>query len=225
MLYKHYLSDKSKISFAWVDEEGDTIVLSTEEELKEALRIMSSLKMDTFKFFVVHRDDEDKPMEHGNHPRAQSIRLVSEMWPRPMPLERYRIPSLLGFGGVPIEARTKLVENFLTSLADIAAAMDTRTGQSSDDHEGAGEPKDTPAQSKSMQQKDLQPEDPHRGPSNLASKAQATLHTPIQPSVSVSSPAPSTASATTAAATPASAQPPAPVMLNPQVIRSDHLSL
>ena len=68
MLYKHYLSDKSKISFAWVDEEGDTIVLSTEEELKEALRIMSSLKMDTFKFFVVHRDDEDKPMEHGSHP-------------------------------------------------------------------------------------------------------------------------------------------------------------
>ena len=192
-LYKHHLNDKSKISFAWVDEEGDTIVLSTEEELKEALRIMSSLKMDTFKFFVIHRVDEDKPTEHGNHPGAQSIRVVSETWPRPIPLERYRIPSLLGFGGVPIEARTKLVENFLTSLADIAAAMDMRTGQSSDDRDGAKEPKDAQAQNDIMQEKEC-------GPSNLASQAQATLQTPVQSSAQESSPAPTTAKAAAAAA-------------------------
>jgi len=44
-LYHHNnnLNESSKIVFAWEDEEGDTILVSTEEELREALRVMRLL--------------------------------------------------------------------------------------------------------------------------------------------------------------------------------------
>ena len=149
-LYKHHLDDDGKkISFAWVDEEGDTVVLSTEDELKEALRVMNSLKMDTFKFFVVCHNDEHRVKERERKQKQPSIKMISNAWSRPYPLLGCHFPSLLGFGRVPTEVRSQLVENFLSSLADIASAMNTTIEQSSGGQESAGEHDDAQVQTNS----------------------------------------------------------------------------
>jgi len=136
LYHHHHLDESSKILFAWVDEEGDTILLSTEDELKEALRVMRLLKMNTLKFFVVHQpsvsgSNKLRDVEGHTTMSSPSIRVLSNVWPRYKQEDGYRLPGVLGFGRVPIEARTQLVENFLTSLADIASAMDMKTQPSS----------------------------------------------------------------------------------------------
>jgi len=119
---------------------------------------------------VVHQPEPrvsgtDKLREVESHLTwTPSIRVLSDAWPRSKAVDGYRLPGALGFGRVPIEARTQLVENFLTSLADIASAMDVKSQPSSSGPEDTEAQSDVQAQKHGAHAKSENPPEDHSQP-------------------------------------------------------------
>jgi len=53
-------NSSSEISFAWIDDEGDIIVLSSDEELSEAMRIMESQNKSSIRFEIILSDTDSR---------------------------------------------------------------------------------------------------------------------------------------------------------------------
>ena len=108
----------STIHFIWVDEEGDKIVLSTDDELKEALRVLLTGGHEPIVFEIA--DDNDLRYPRTSDPFR---------WMRICPQYTSSVGRRRGnFVGLNNEERAKLVENFLRTFTDISEAITNFNG-------------------------------------------------------------------------------------------------
>ena len=103
----------NKLSFAWCDDEGDLITLSSEEEMKEAARFMGSQKVFKFHVFRVGGTGPSRPQ--GG--RKQSCRAFKPPCWAECPLFRNWDMK------VSDEDKSKMLDTVLTTVTDIASAF------------------------------------------------------------------------------------------------------